>query len=77
MIVPFMFIFVSNLGVILSISLSLLYRSQVQERARMKDSQLPIYQGKFMKSATISAILIICWGLLMYSPRLTNEFYFL
>ena len=43
LIVPFMFIFVVNLGVILSISLTLLYKSQVDERNKVKDVALPIY----------------------------------
>lgn len=77
MIVPFIFIVISNLGLILSFSLYLLYRAECEDRAAMKDENLGIYQARKLKALTITITLFICWVILTYSPAFTNQIYFL
>ena len=77
MIVPFLFIVLANLGVILAFSLFLLYKGEVDERSKIKDENLGLYQSRKLKAGGIAAVLFICWGLITYTPAYTNQFYFL
>lgn len=77
MVVPFIFIVLANLGLILSFSLFLLYRGECQERSKIKDTNLGLYQSRKLKAGTITFVLFICWVMITYTPAYTNQFYFM
>lgn len=69
--VNIIFLILSNLALILGLTMSMVYRQKTIEKMRMLDNDRHQYRSQYTVAIVISVILFFCWAILLALPYYT------
>ena len=71
------FLVLANLGLVLGIALSLIYKQKSTEKMRMLDNLRHTHRSQYTVAVVISMIMTVCWFILLLLPYYTIKIHYM
>ena len=71
------FLVLANLGLVLGIALSLIYKQKSQEKMRTLDNSRAEHRAQYTVAVVISVIMTVCWVILLILPMYTIKIHYM